>query len=423
MIFARNAALLYLSFVVSGLTNVAAQSFFAHAAPDQKQIWLALTLLLGTAGSLVGVAVARRLGFPGRPGPTGAAVACAVTVVVWWGFHVTSILVYVGLHLAARTLANFATQEIDRRAVALAGATLRQQNDRVGTGLRFTGMLLGPLWFGLFPRAGIPTMIALVALTLASVLTTMTVAGAASIPRPAAGAAGRPMSGPERVLVAAAVIIYASYYLLASNIVYVLSDVHGRGDSASFGGLLITLVYGSAILGTIASAPLARRGLGLRWMLAAPAMMIVCGLSVCSPLVTRPLVVYPGAVLLGLGFALFLLAFREHATREAQRGQGAWIAIYNNLGNTSALLGFGSMLALVAAGRAFAIPYGALLSTGVAALGLGGLGAAALAARLLPAHGSEEAHKRGGGSADRSRAVQRPIPRAKDRRLRSCADR
>ncbi len=383
MIFARNAALLYLSFVVSGLTNVAAQSFFAHAAPDQKQIWLALTLLLGTAGSLVGVAVARRLGFPGRPGPTGAAVACAVTVVVWWGFHVTSILVYVGLHLAARTLANFATQEIDRRAVALAGATLRQQNDRVGTGLRFTGMLLGPLWFGLFPRAGIPTMIALVALTLASVLTTMTVAGAASIPRPAAGAAGRPMSGPERVLVAAAVIIYASYYLLASNIIYVLADLHGRRDSASFGGLLITLVYGSAILGTIASAPLARRGLGLRWMLAAPAMMIVCGLSVCSPLVTRPLVVYPGAVLLGLGFALFLLAFREHATREAQRGQGAWIAIYNNLGNTSALLGFGSMLALVAAGRAFAIPYGALLSTGVAALGLGGLGAAALAARLL----------------------------------------
>ena len=393
MIFARNAALLYLSFVVSGLTNVAAQSFFAHAAPDQKQIWLAVTLLLGTVGSLAGVALARRVGFPGRPGPTGAAVACAITVVVWWGFHVTSILVYVGLHLAARTLANFATQEIDRRAVALAATTLRQQNDRIGTGLRFAGMLLGPLWFGLFPRAGIPTMIALVALTLASVLTTLAVAGAPSLPRSSAGAAGRPTTGPERVLVAAAVIIYASYYLLASNIVYVLSDLHGRRDSASFGGLLITLVYGSAILGTIASAPLARRGLGLRWMLAAPAMMIVCGLSVRSPLVTRPLVVYPGAVLLGLGFALFLLAFREHATREAQRGQGAWIAIYNNLGNTSALLGFGSMLALVAAGRAFAIPYGALLSTGVAALGLGGLGAAALAARLLPAHGSEEVHK------------------------------
>jgi hypothetical protein len=384
MIFARNAALLYLSFVVSGLTNVAAQSFFAHAAPDQKQIWLAATLLLGTVGSLAGVGLARRVGFPGRAGWTGAALSCALTVVVWWGLHVTSLLLYVGLHLVARTLANFATQEIDRRAVALAGATLRQQNDRIGTGLRFSGMLLGPLWFGLFPGAGIPTMVALVALTAAAVLTALTVAAAPALPLPTTRAAGRLTGGGDRVLVAAAVIIYASYYLLASNIVYVLSDLHGRRDSASFGGLLITTVYGSAILGTIASAKLARRGLGLRWMLVAPALMIVCGLSVGSPLVTRPLVAYPGSVLLGLGFALFLLAFREHATREAQRGQAVWLAIYNNLGNTSALLGFGSMVALVVTGRASGIRYGALLSAGVAALGVAGLVAGALAARLVP---------------------------------------
>ena len=78
MIVARNAGLLYLSFVVSGLINVAAQSFFARAAPDQKQIWLAATLLLGTFASMAGVSLARRTGFPGRPAATGAAVACAV---------------------------------------------------------------------------------------------------------------------------------------------------------------------------------------------------------------------------------------------------------------------------------------------------------------------------------------------------------
>jgi hypothetical protein len=240
-------------------------------------------------------------------------------------------------------------------------------------------------------------MVALVALTAGAVLTTMAVAAAPALPLPTTSAAGRLTGGPDRVLVAAAVIIYASYYLLASNIVYVLSDLHGRRDSASFGGLLITTVYGSAILGTIASAKLARRGLGLRWMLAAPALMIVCGLSVGSPLVTRPLVAYPGSVLLGLGFALFLLAFREHATREAQRGQAVWIAIYNNLGNTSALLGFGSMVALVVTGRASGIRYGALLSAGVAALGVAGLVAGALAARLVrvpvPADRGELANK------------------------------
>ena len=193
MIFARNAALLYLSFVVSGLTNVAAQSFFAHAAPDQKQLWLAATLLLGTVGSLAGVSLARRVGFPGRAGLTGTAVMVALTVAVWSVLHVTSILLYVGLHVAARTL-----------------------------------------------------------------------------------------------------------------------------------------------------------------------------------------------------------AFREHVTREAQRGQLGWLAIYNNLGNTSALLGFGSMVALVAAGRASGIRYGALLSAGVATLGLAGLVTGALAARILlraPRRGGDAANK------------------------------
>lgn len=387
MIVARNAGLLYLSFVVSGLINVAAQSFFARTVPDQKQIWLAATLLLGTFASMGGVALARRAGFPGRPAVTGAAVACSVTALVWWGLYLDldSILLYIGLHVAARALANFATQEIDRRAVALAGATFRQQNDRVGTGLRFAGMLLGPLWFGLFPGAGFPTAIVLGALTLATVITLREVAAAPPLPLPpaVAAAAGSGLGAAERVLVAAAVIIYASYYLLASNIVYVLSDLQGRADSTSFGGLLITIVYGSAILGTVVSAPLARRGLGLQWMLIAPAMMVGTGLSLRSRLMTLPFIVYPGTVLLGLGFALFLLSFREHVTREAQRGEAAWISIYNNLGNTSAVLGFGSMLTLVAAGRALGIRYGLLLSAGVAALGLAGLGAAIVAARLL----------------------------------------
>lgn len=384
MIAARNAGLLYLSFVISGLINVAAQSFFARAVPDQKQIWLAATLLLGTFASMSGVAVARRTGFPGRPAVTGAAAAVAVTVMVWWGLHVDSIALYIGLHLAARALANFATQEIDRRAVALAGSAARQRNDRVGTGLRFTGMLLGPLWFGLFPRAGVPTALALGALTAATVVSARAVAAAPPIPQTEAVAAASSLRGAERVLVAAAVIIYASFFLLASNILYVLSDLQGLGDSTALGGLLITVVYGSAIVGTVVSGPLARRGLGLRWMLPAPAMIVVTGLSLRSRLMTLPFVVYPGAVALGLGFALFLLSFREHVTREAQRGEAAWISIYNNLGNTSAVLGFGSMLALVASGRALGLRYGLLLSAGVAGLGLAGFGAALAAARALP---------------------------------------
>ncbi len=384
MIAARNIALLFLSFVTSGLLNVAAQAFFARTAPEDKQLWLATTLLLGTLASIAGVRAALRWGFGRRPGAVGAALLTFVTVLVGLGFSVGSIPLYMLLHVLIRGAANFAGQEIDRRAAALAGPAGRRMNDRVGTALRFGGMWLGPLWFGLFPAGGAAMRLGLAVLGALSLGSAWAVAAAPPAPPPAVAGPVEPFHGRERVLVGAAVIIYAAYFLLASNIVYALSDLHHRADAAAFGGLLVTTAYGAAIVSTVAAGPLLRGGLGLGWMLPAPALMIGVGLSLGSPLATQPAVVFPVTALLGVAFAAFQLAFREHVSREAEQGRAAWISAFNNLGNNSALLGFGVMFGLVGLGRLLGLRYGPLLAGGVAALGLIGLSSAALTTRAAP---------------------------------------
>ena len=47
-VWRRNAPQLFFSFVAAGMTNVAAQEFFARAAPASKDRWLASTLFVGT---------------------------------------------------------------------------------------------------------------------------------------------------------------------------------------------------------------------------------------------------------------------------------------------------------------------------------------------------------------------------------------
>ncbi len=386
MIAARNISLLFLSFVTSGLLNVAAQAFFARTAPADKEVWLATTLLLGTLASIAGVRAALRWGFGAHPGAGAAALLTFVTLLVGLSFSVSSLPLYLLLHLLIRGSANFAGQELDRRAAALAGPGDRRKNDRVGTALRFGGMWLGPLWFGLSPEGGVGMGLGLAVLGALSLGSAWAVAKAPASEAAETGESVEPVepfNTGERGLVGAAVVIYAAYFLLASNIVYALSDLHHREDAAAFGGLLVTTAYGAAIATTVAAGPFLRGGLGLRWMLPAPALMVGVGLSISSPLATQPAVVLPVTALLGAAFASFQLAFREHVSREAARGRSAWIGAFNNLGNNSALLGFGLMFLLVGVGRLLGLRYGLLLASGVGALGLIGLSSAALTTRAV----------------------------------------
>ena len=165
-----------------------------------------------------------------------------------------------------------------------------------------------------------------------------------------------------------ALAIYGAYYLLASSAVYVLRDLHGRADATVMGSALIATVYASAIVSTAVIGVLTREGLALRWMRVAPVMMALAGALLGTDAAGAMPVLFGASVVLGVAFALFMLAFREHVTTCAAAGEPEWLAAFNNLGNSSALVGFGAMAALVGLGSVWPGSYGVRLGEGLLAL-------------------------------------------------------
>lgn len=370
----RNAALLLTSFLLSGLVNVHAQEFFASFAGAQKERWLAGALLAGTLASIAGVRLSRRFGFGSAPVRGGAALVVAMLVASGWLFGARGLWGYAVLHVVVRGVANYLTQELDVRATALAEGAARSRNDLIGSGLRFGGMLLGPLWLGTLGHSGWATAGVLALLGALAMGSCVAVANAPPAPVRSVGpgAASKPLPQPlpaeQRRLWVSAVSIYGSYYLLASSAVYVLRDVHHRSDAAQVGSALISSVYASAIVSTIGIGLVTRRGLSRGWMWVAPVAIALAAILLGAPAAGSTAVLFAGGVVLGIAFALFMLAFREHVTARAAAGEPQWIAAYNNLGNSSALVGFGAMALLVALSAIVPGTYADRLAYGLVAL-------------------------------------------------------
>lgn len=368
----RNGAQLFFCFAGSALLNVLSQAFFARTGGEARDTWLAGTLLVGTAASLLGVPTAQRFGLPGRPRVTGLALVAGLGALFGLTFTLESAAAFAVATVVLRFFMQYGTQELDRRAVLLAGAPERRTNDVVGLAMRFGGMLAGPLWFSLVKS----TAASLAAVAGLTALAAWTVALTGPAPQPEASPSTSPrLTADERVVLWAARVIYASYYLLASSIIYVLADLHHVPDAVTRGGLVVTVVYASAIVTTVIELRHERTTRRpVLEMLPAPVAMVLVGCSLRFALTGELLVELAGGVLLGVAFARYQLAFRDRATAEALRNRPALLAAYNNLGTTSALLGYAVMTALVTLCRQLDERYASWAGGGVLLLGLVGAG-------------------------------------------------
>jgi hypothetical protein len=292
----------------------------------------------------------------------------AMTAALLGSFGVKALTAAAGLQVLTRFLANYTKQEFDDRGVALAGSEDRIVNDRVAVMMRFIGMVLGPLWFGTFQlssRAMMATILVMMTLSVASAF------GLKHVPETrlsVASANASSLKFGEYVLIAAAIGIYAQYYLLAANIVYVLERIEKQSGASALAGVLITTVYATAMAVTIATLRFKRQDFGLLWMLPAPLLMFLCGMLLNSSVLGVRTATVAASAGLGLAFALYLLALRNHVTSRSR--QGRWLAFFNNLANTSALAGFSVMAVLVAVSRLFNIQYATLLSAGLCLISL-----------------------------------------------------
>src|SRR6185436_15518806 len=111
-------------------------------------------------------------------------------------------------------------------------------------------------------------------------------------------AESKPLNPIERLFIAVAIGVYATFYLLASNIVYMLDSYVGSANSSTMAGILITIVYGAAMLTSIIALRWKRQDMRLMWMVPAPTLMVVAAITFSTRLASLPLL-SSGAAALG----------------------------------------------------------------------------------------------------------------------------
>lgn len=374
-LFVCNLGFLFFAFAASAYVSVAPQLVFARTVPGAKALWLSATLLIGTIGSMAAVELARRLGYGARPRLGGGIVTSAILAILFLAAGVAHPLSFAALCVALRGLCQYASQENDRRAAALAGAAARAKNDAISLSLRFAGMLGGPLFLGLHPDFDGLSAGVYLALGGLALFGTVAVAPAPPIVESSrADAPALPLRSSDHLVIWAGRLSFACYTMLTACVLYALRDLHGLADAARRGSTMITAAFGAAMIATPFLAALrgrAVRGHALFGMLPAPIGIVAAGLLLPSPSTARLGPGLIGAAVLGVAFAAFQLSFRDYASHQAiEGGRRELLAIFNNLSNTSALIAFGVMLGLSIVARALAVEPARASAIGVAALGV-----------------------------------------------------
>lgn len=371
----RNLAFLSFSFANTACITVFPQHrFWRH---PQEALWTSAVLLGGAVAALLGLAwAARQRGAALRPpGLWAGCTVYAALLLLAGSDAVGSPLAYAALVWALSFSSGALMQRFDECSVQQAGLAGRVANDLSISLLRFLGMLLAPGAFSLMPpgsAAAQALLLALVVLVALSGWRLLASVGPATHAEPSAAAEPSPASAAlaraEWGLWGAGVLVYANYCVLASAAPFLLRDLLAQPGAMERAWLLISAVYGAAMLSN-ALVQWRRWAPRLAWLPLAPVTLLLVGASLLMPAAASAggLALQLGAsVALGAAFGLFMMGYRDHLTRQAlQRQRPALLARYNQLPRWATLLAFGVMAGL--AGLASMLGGGQRLADGVAA--------------------------------------------------------
>ena len=338
----RNISLLYLTFLATILMNVLPQQYFATHEPEKKAIYLSSTLLVCAIIAISAVFLAnknlnekvysfvRYCFFP----------AISALAIYLFQFESSNTILYMICHFCLVFCINFSLQISDTVSSAVSNDTERKINDTAGTTLRFVGMFLGPLYMG-FGNPDIKMhFLFLIILCVASQwgLSRFKKQDATPLVTLTLPTTNIPKNQWYDIL--SSIGIYGSYCILASTIMYMLSDFQSDFDPKQRAGLLISVVYAGAFATAILINLLKVNKLRALRFYAPFAMLGGVGM-LRSNLGSHFEVQIAVSAFLGAGFSCFLIEFRNSISKFAlQSNDQKYISIFNSVPNYSALFAF-----------------------------------------------------------------------------------
>jgi hypothetical protein len=357
-------AIFFLAFVMSGNANAIPQMFFQRFYPHQKNLLLSISLLLATVAGTLAVILSKRF----RLSTSQLLTAMLTTVIVTLLLYSTGrVPLFIGAIVVIQFAVFYLTNLLDYASVARAG-TLRGFNDAAGVIARLFGTLSAPAFFPSFYDNKV------IALSCSGFLGVLAIIGAARLLRMpvlldrAEAAGDNAEKSPDRtdqLFFSFAVSIYISLTLFGANMFYLLRDRLHIAHAETRGGMAIAAMFVCAIVFNSLVALLHRRRAESRnrlirmGPLALPAVMLcIFGMVIGVGLPITYELFLTGACLLGAAYGVFVWEVRDYTSRGAQHeGKSTLVTWFNNIGNVSALIAFGLMLAFAAHRAAAAAGY------------------------------------------------------------------
>ncbi len=359
----RNLAFLPFSFANTAAVTVFPQHHFWR--DPQGEGWTAAVLLGEAVAALLGVwwAARRTASGPRRAALAAGCLLFAGLLLAAGADGLARPVPFAGLMWALAFVSSALMQRFDAWSVQQAGADGRVANDLGVSLLRFMGMLLAPCAFSLVApgsAAAVALSAALAAAVGASGWRLLVDAPGAPGGAPSEGPSSPVVDEPhaaapwtELALWLAGVLVYADYCVLASAAPYLLRDLVAQPGAMARAWLLVAGVYASAMACNVL-VQWRRWRPRLAWTWGAPAVLALAGACLRSPAAARAPMQALASAALGAAFALFLMGYRDHLTRQAvHHGRPALLARYNQMPRWATLLAFAAMalVALLAGAR------------------------------------------------------------------------
>ena len=331
------------SFAWAGAVNVLPQVWLLAHLPAQRHFLLSVILLWGTASAVAGIALSQRQLARGHalrrihlvPATLGWVVPLVVT------FHVDSVAAYVVAYGLFRLVSNWLYNHLDQALVRLAGRERAATHVTAALVFQLLGMMAAPPFFSfLSGRPQVETVV-LVVMALATVVP----AWLAPLPRavtPRAAGAGSPST--EVRFHVYVFLCHAAVMAFATQLIYLLRDLHGLPDAARVGGALLALLSAVSVAAAVVAT---RRVAGSSsgeppravFLLSSVVFLSAMAIFALGPRGSVAWLV-PPAVLAGTGYGLFLGATRLFATANAAQ-RPRMLSLYNNMPNLASLGAYG----------------------------------------------------------------------------------
>lgn len=328
-------------FLWIGGANILPQLYFIQVAPETKETWVALLLVLGSMASLAGFIGAGRVAYS-KQSNNFKSLLLLVLIAASFSllFFSVPIWAYLLAYLIFRLVSCYAYQRFDYQMVHSLSHDKAQKYSNFSVLFMLVGVTVGPVFFAYFynPYIAVPVVMGLVVFTLISVW-------GLSLKRPQQeDVVSGVLNAQDKWFLLYSGAYLAVIFLTSSILVYFLRDYYLLESPAKWAGVVMVLTSGGAFVASLIYGMKRQQVAGdvsVTWVngLVIGLQLFAIGLLYAKPS-TELWFLCGCGFLMGVSYGVFMVIGRAYASQRDKQSHNGLLSRFNRLPYVSTILAF-----------------------------------------------------------------------------------